>query len=220
MTSLSVLGCVVVANMPQLIVTMSYYCFNGILTSMLVAAEYSSYGATRKPLRVTRPVKGNGSKQLSTHWLSLPYAYSIPILVIYGVLHWLVSQSLFYVRMTLYPPRGNLVSTITSSVGYSPFFIFLSLLVGSLMLAILLGLSLRRFKSEMPLAGLCSAAISAACHPPKDDLNAALGLVKWGETMTSPEWMMDQSGGADDREGHCSFTSFDTERPSLYKLYA
>lgn len=88
------------------------------------------------------------------------------------------------------------------------------------MLAILLGLSLRRFKSEMPLAGLCSAAISAACHPPKDDLNAALGLVKWGETMTSPEWMMDQSGGADDREGHCSFTSFDTERPSLYKLYA
>ncbi|KAJ5813671.1 uncharacterized protein N7503_000421 [Penicillium pulvis] len=216
----SVVACVVVANMPQLIVTMSYYCYNNILTSMTLAAEYSSYGATRKPLRVTWPVKGNGSKQRSTYWLSLPYAYSIPILVIYMVLHWLVSQSLFYFRMTVYTSSGKFANALTSCVAYSPLPIFLSLLVGSLMLAILLGLSLRRFKSEMPLAGSCSAVISAACHPPRDDSNAALGLVRWGETMTSPEWMMNQLGRAEERKGHCSFTSFDTERPSLFKLYA
>jgi hypothetical protein len=122
--------------------------------------------------------------------------------------------------MIVYTSRDEPRSNITSSVGYSPLPIFLSLVVGSIMLAVLLGLSLRRLKTEMPLVGMCSAGISAACHPPKDDLDAALGLVKWGETMTSPDWMMNQLGGTDDQKGHCSFTSFDSERPSLYKLYA
>lgn len=216
---LNTLSSVVVANAPQLVISLSYYGYNNVLTSMLVAAEYSSYGVARKPLRVTWPLKG--SQQRSTYWLSLPYQYNIPILAIYMILHWLISESFFYVLTVPYALDQPDTHFTTRSLGYSALPIFLSLLVGSLMLLILFGLAFRRFKSNIPLAGLCSAAISAACHPPEDDLDtAALGPVRWGETTTMPAWMSDHSGGPEDQKGHCSFTSLDTMMPSLTKLYA
>lgn len=90
------------------------------------------------------------------------------------------------------------------------------------MILTLLALAFRKFKSTMPLAASSSAAIGAACHPPKDeDLDtAALGLVKWGETISPPAWVMERFHGIDDQHGHCSFTSLDTVSPSLTKLYA
>jgi hypothetical protein len=89
------------------------------------------------------------------------------------------------------------------------------------MVCLLLGLSLRRFKSEIPLAGACSVAISAACHVPRDEPldQATGGMVMWGETVASPSWTGDCDGIEDDK-GHCSFTSLDTVRPSLSKMYA
>lgn len=89
------LDSVVVANIPQLLITMSYYGYNNSMTTMLAAAEYDSYGVSSKSLRVTWPEKD--SQQKSTYWLSIPYQYAVPILVLYVVLHWLVSQSTFYV---------------------------------------------------------------------------------------------------------------------------
>ena len=55
-------------------------------------------------------------------------------------------------------------------------------LIWTLLLFITL-LSLSYFhetKSGMPLASTCSAAISAACHPPRDDNEAHLFPVQWG----------------------------------------
>lgn len=37
-----------------------------------------------------------------------------------------------------------------------------------------------RFRMTMALAGRCSAVISAACHPPEKDTDAALQMVMWG----------------------------------------
>lgn len=85
----SMLSAVVFANIPQLILTVSYYCYNAVLTSILAAAEYNSYGVKRKALRVTWTIKN--SQQRSTYWLSVPYRYIAPILALYMVLHWLVS---------------------------------------------------------------------------------------------------------------------------------
>jgi hypothetical protein len=177
----TLLNSVVIANTPQLLITISYYCYNSVLTSMLMAAEYSSYGVNRQPLRVTWPVKG--SQQRSTYWLSVPYQYGIPILVVYMILHWLVSQSIFYTLLIPYDIRGQPdVGSKMSSLGYSSVPIILSLLIGVLMVCVLLGLAFRRFKFMMPVAGACSAAISAACHLPKDESSdtAVLGLVMWG----------------------------------------
>ncbi|KAL4864495.1 hypothetical protein BDV12DRAFT_176034 [Aspergillus spectabilis] len=94
------------------------------------------------------------------------------------------------------------------------------------MVCLLVGLSLRRLPSRMPLAGSCSLAISAACHPPKgEDLTTvALGPVMWGETTHAAR--DGQDGGytqlQDNGQSHpqCSFTAMDVETPSPMKWYA
>ncbi|KAJ6130299.1 hypothetical protein N7512_003079 [Penicillium capsulatum] len=219
-TKLTTLGCIVVANTPQLAVTLSYYGFNSVLTSMLAAAEYNSYGTRPKPLRVTWPVKG--SKQKSTYWLSVPYQYAIPVMVVYTVLHWLISQSIFYVLLIPFHSNGQPNDKLTvSELGYSPLPIFLAILVGGLMACILIGLSFRQFPSQMPLAGTCSIALSAACHPGKDENldSAALGYLKWGETAAAPAWAADHFDGIE-QKGHCSFSVLDVEQPSSERVYA
>ncbi|OQE46496.1 hypothetical protein PENCOP_c001G06293 [Penicillium coprophilum] len=218
--TLSTLSSVVIANIPQLVITVSYFFYNSVLTSMLATAEYSSYGASSKPLRVTWPIKD--STQQSTYWLSMPYQYGVPLMVAYMILHWLISQSIFYARVTMYDWAGQQIDEYSiNSLGHRPLAILISILVGGFMVCLLLGLSVRKFKSEIPLAGACSAAISAACHLPKDeDLDhAARGSVMWGETVASPSWAGD-FGGIEDDKGHCSFTSLETVRPSLSKMYA
>jgi hypothetical protein len=219
---LTMLSCVVIANTPQLAITIGYYCYNALLTSMLAADEYSSYGASPKALRVTWPVKG--SKQHSTYWLSIPYKYGVPVLVLYMILHWLISQSLFYLLVITYNPANELDPGINiSTLGYSPGPIFLSIIVGTIMLLVLVVLALRKFKSTVPVTGSNSAVISAACHLPGDEVGetAVLGLVKWGETTMSPNWAIENFGGIDDgQKGHCSFTSLETKTPTLMKLYA
>lgn len=214
------MGSLVLANTPQLLITVSYYYYNSVLTSMLASAEYSSYGISRKPLRVTWPVKG--SQQRSTYWLNIPYLYGVPILLMYMVLHWLVSQSVFYLVFIPYNVRGQPYSRFESrSISYSNLPILCSCVVGFVMVFILIGLAFRKLKSVMPLAGSCSAAISAACHPPRDENldTATLGQIMWGETITRPAWMTVQFDENGDQSGHCSFTSMDTVTPSLTKLY-
>lgn len=218
----TMIASVMFANLPQLVLTVCYYCLNNIVTDMLAAAEYNSYGVTRKPLRVSRPVKG--SQQMSTYWLSIPYQYGVPLLLLHMLLHWLISQSLYYVLVIPYDTQGEAVDSLeVSSIGYSSLPVFLAILVASLLVFLMMLLGCKRFKSNMPLAGACSVAISAACHPPQgEDLDtAALGPIRWGQTVEPPNWAIDHSDNSfDDDKGHCSFTALDTVNPTLNKLYA
>ncbi|KAJ5520792.1 hypothetical protein N7463_001245 [Penicillium fimorum] len=209
---------VVFVNIPQLVVTVCYYCYNAVLTSMLAAAEYSSYGIERKALRVTWPIKG--SQQRSTYWLSIPYRYSVPVLLLYMTLHWTISQSIFYTEIAIYTPQDKEVSR-AGGFGFSTTFILFSVLVGAVMILALCILGLRRLKSNAPLAGSCSAVISAACHPPThENLDAAIrSKVMWGQTTGLPVWSID-SEEDEPEKGHCSFTSLGTVKPTLTKLYA
>ncbi|KAJ5752735.1 hypothetical protein N7520_009652 [Penicillium odoratum] len=209
----SMIGTVMFANIPQLWLTVSYYWLNKLITDMLSAAEYNSYGITRKPLRVSRPVKG--SQQRSTYWLSIPYQYSVPLLLLHVLLHWLISQSLCYIL-----GEAN-YSDKLSAVGWSPLPTFLAILVGSLLVLLMILLGCKRFKSNMPLAGGCSAAISAACHPPWcENLDTAtLGPVRWGQTIEPPNRAIGYPGYMmDEDQGHYSFTALDTVNATLTKL--
>lgn len=209
---------VILANVPQLVVTMCYYCYNAVLTSMLAAAEYSSYGIERKGLRVTWPI--SSSQQRSTYWLSIPYRYSVPVLLLYMTLHWTISQSIFYLQIIGYTPQDK-EGWRRSHLGYSPPFILFSIVVGAVMILALCILGLRRLKSNAPLAGSCSAAISAACHAPThEDLDTAIrSKLKWGQTTGLSVGSID-SEGDEPQKGHCSFTSLDTVNPTLTRLYA
>lgn len=188
------LAAVLIANSPQLVLSFLFLTYNGLFTCMLLASEFSDYGHERKTLRVTNP----RAFQRSTYRLQLPYRYGIPLLVLSGVLHWLVSQSLFLARVVFYSQDGTEDTYASlSTVGYSCIAIITVICVGTLV--VLLGIlnGFRTYKIGMPLVGSCSAAISAACHRPDDDVDAPIKPVMWG--------VVDTQGDVD----HCCFTSFE-----------
>ncbi|KAL3496409.1 hypothetical protein BJX62DRAFT_232516 [Aspergillus germanicus] len=207
---------ILVANAPQFAITISYYFYNNVLTTMLASAEYNSYGVRRAGLRVSWPRKN--TSQRSTYWLSIPYKYCVPLLVTYMALHWTVSQSLFYVLIVQYDVNLQIDSDgTTSHLAYSPVAILVSIILGGVMVAGLLVMALfRRYKFLLPLAGSCSIAISAACHlgADEDPATAALGEVMWGVTSAFPE-----GHEAPEGVGHCSFSSGAVERPDTDRLY-
>ncbi|OGM48153.1 hypothetical protein ABOM_002804 [Aspergillus bombycis] len=182
LTTYNLVAMVVLSNTPQVILSSLYYLVNSILTCMLASAEYTSYSVRRQYLRVSWPE----GQQRSTYFLSLPYAFSIPTMAISATLHWLLSESIFYVRIYQYDPVGILDETETiSTCGISPIAMIFTLSLAGLALAILAGLGFKRFPAQMPLAGNCSLAISAACHPPLDGEDAALRPLMWGEVVIS-----------------------------------
>ncbi|RJE19196.1 hypothetical protein PHISCL_08473 [Aspergillus sclerotialis] len=240
----TVLALVLLSNTPQLLLSCAYFTYNMCLTCMLAAVEYDSYALDRKYLRVSWP---RGS-QRSTYYVTLPYRYSLPLLVVSAVLHWLVSQSLFYVEIISLSMEGSKYAIITC--GFSPVAILFALIIGVCLIFIAAGLGVRRFHSHMPVIGHCSAAISAACHPGLDG-NHAMKPIHWGEVLST----LDTSGSADDgsdsgivvhpgrggdrnrnpsdwlleeeiemdslerRVYHCSFTPGEVVEPSLARLY-
>lgn len=148
-------------------------------------------------------------------------------------MHWIISESFFLVRVAFYDKNGAPylqwdgkylsdldfkeipvqedfnTSNIATLPGYSPEAILTAIIIGGVMLLALLLLSFRKFGSAMPLAGNNSWAISAACHRPDDDDQAASKSVKWG-AVSHPE---------ENRAGHCCLTSFEVEKPIEGGLY-
>ncbi|KAH8683711.1 hypothetical protein BGZ61DRAFT_550641 [Ilyonectria robusta] len=82
---------VVKGNMPQLLLSMFYFDYNSLFTRLCAEKEWSSYGRDYRPLRVTQP----RGQQLSAYRLQLPYRYSVPLISISILLHWLVSNALY-----------------------------------------------------------------------------------------------------------------------------
>jgi hypothetical protein len=214
----SIISGAILANLPQALLSYLYLMFNGCITCMQVGEEWTRYFLTRKPLRVTSP-KG---MQRSTYYLQMPFRYSIPLGFASFLLHWLASESLFMVQIQVLddssPRRPDMENSI-STVGYSPVAIILTTFVGTL---IMLGgalLAWRRYPAGMPLAGTCSALISAACHPPEDDTKASLLLVHWGVVDVSEQVSQEDGQLEQDIVGHCSFTSFEVTEPIEGRLY-
>jgi len=211
----SLMGMVLVANLPQVVLSLLYFMYNSTFTCMLSAAEWSRYAQHRKGLRVSSPTRS----QRSTYWLQLPWTYSLPLSAMSSVLHWLASQSIFLASFDVYDPRNSMESIVysngktpssISTCGYSPSAIACLLIVGSVMVLVLLLHGCRKLDPGMPMAGSCSLAISAACHRPADDENAALLPVKWGAVSHETK----------DGPGHCCFTSFEVEPPIVGQEYA
>lgn len=202
--TLGLLANVLVANLPQLIFSCLYLLYNGLFTSMCLAQEYSNYSFHRKGLRVTSP---NGD-QRSTHWLHLPYIYSVPLLAASALLHWSISQSIFFVGIDTY--RDAKLEGSNFGLGFSVQPIILDIVLGGCMLVVLVRIGSRKLYGRIPLASSNSYAISAACHPPEEDIDAALKPVMWGEVQA----------GSDSEVGHCSFTSMEVTAPLEGRMYA
>ena len=181
------------ANMPQVILSFVYMSLNALLTRMHLSEEYSGYEVSRKALRVTTP----RGLQRATYWLQLPFKYSIPLIATSAILHWLISQALFLVRID--PPTGPEGRDDSwSSVGLSPAPMVVIICVGGCIALLAIVLGHQKLKGHsMPVAASCSLALAAAAHRPTGDENAAVLPVKWGEPLDACN--MDV--------GHCCFTS-------------
>lgn len=199
----AILANVFVANSPQVILSFIYLNYNGLFTCMLMASEWSGFAHERKFLRVTSPV----GKQRSSYRLQLPYIYGIPILIISGILHWLVSQSIFLAQIDVFDSSGTQLNVSVPTCGYSAIAIITVIAFGSIVMLGGIVNGFRVYDAGMPLAGSCSAAISAACHPKRQDKDMSVLPVKWGaERNVGPI-------------GNCSFSSFEVDMPKAGERY-
>jgi len=120
---------VLLANLPQLLLSILYILYNTMLSTFLVQREFSRACQVRKPLRVSEPV----GIQRSSYFISLPLRYGIPLYATSGIMHWLLSQSLFLARITAFTADDKVdVSNSFSTCGYSPIAIFISEFAGVL----------------------------------------------------------------------------------------
>ncbi|KAL0258882.1 hypothetical protein SLS55_006386 [Diplodia seriata] len=202
----ALISAILVSNSPQLILSVIYVFFNGLCTRMLLAREWSSFARHRKALRVSSP----HGEQRSTYFLQLPYRYGAPLMLYSVALHWFVSQSIFLAKVDTWSSAGVHVQfESVTTCGFSPLGMILTSIVGACLLLTGVGIGFRQLDSDMPFAGGCSAAISAACHPP-EEISEKLPL-QWGALPT------DETSGA---VGHCSFSSGDVKKPVLGNAYA
>lgn len=173
---------VLLANLPQLLISLLYVLYNDLITRQSACREWSAFARGPKCLRVSRP---RGS-QHGTHFLSLPLKLAIPLITTMTILHWLVSRSIFLVYITGFDyamggARPVPLGAIMLALGWSPLALIISLIVGGLLILVLWisGLAFR-YGTGIPLTRGCSVAISAACHPPEWDSDAAEKPIRYG----------------------------------------
>lgn len=204
----AVTGTVLIANLPQALLSFIYLVFNGLCTNMMIAFEWSKFAKGLRTLRVSEP----RGAQRSTYFLQIPYRYGLPLMVLSSLIHWLVSQSIFLAKVDGLDPRGipTSIGSVTTC-GYSPFGMIFTIIGGLLLVLLAVFLGAQRLKPGMPLAGSCSVAISAACHVPEGA--SELESLMWGVIPKHPN-------GEGSRVGHCSFANEFLERPVSGGLYA
>ena len=158
---ISPLGNILIANAPQIVLSLIYLSYNGLFTCILLSHEFTKYANKRTSLRVTLPT----GYQRGSYFLSLPYKFAIPLLALSGFLHWALSQSLFLAEIKAFKSDGTADSQRSvSCLGYSTLALLVTLLLGALMLITPVLLGWRRYNSGTPLLENNSLAISAACH--------------------------------------------------------
>ena len=171
------------ANTPQLILSICYMVYNGLYTRMLAEVEWASFSTSYQSLRVTTK-KG---QQRSTYRLQLPYRWSVPLLVVSLLLHWLYSNTLYvslYEGGFLMAPLKVLslqqhtddrvsgyswswpygASARVEGLQYSTISILIALVTTIAFAFMPLLVARRTLPGNMVIAGGNSAVISAACH--------------------------------------------------------
>ncbi|KAM0433872.1 hypothetical protein ACHAPT_003815 [Fusarium lateritium] len=197
---------VLLANLAHFVFSGLYFQYNALFTGMLAAKEWSDFGKRRKGLRVSSDPRGD---QRSRYFLQLPYRWSIPLILMSMMIHWLLSQSIFIVPIEL---DGKLATTC----GYSPIAIIAVVIAAAVMALAVIITGYLRLPTAMPVVGSCSLGIAAACHGPGgfERPDETLVPLRWG-AMTHPE-----EGSEVDEPGHCGFSGDYVNEPRVGAKYA
>lgn len=179
---------------------------NQLFTIMITAHEWRSFAKKHQTLRVTRPEEGQRSK----HFLQVPYQYGLAFLGFSVLLHYYTSESLFLATVNAYTTTGELdSSTSILQVGYSAIAIFITIILGTTLLLILIAIGMISSNTAIPMVGTCSSAISAACHCwPSEQEGLELKPIMWGEVS------VDSAGIR-----HCAFSAGEVKPPKEGRMY-
>ncbi|MCJ1470576.1 hypothetical protein MMC07_009222 [Pseudocyphellaria aurata] len=210
----TLVGNVLLANLAQPILSLIYFTYNGIFTCMLAEREWNRFGQKRGGLRVTSIPSGS---QRSSYFLQLPYRFAIPIMLLSGLLHWLVSQSIFLVAIETRDYGLNHYWDVTDpetfSCGYSPIAIIFVIILAVFMVLFGIGIGMKRYGPGIPVAGSCSVVLSAACHTEDEQFASS-------KMASKPfQWGVVRSGGADG-VGHCAMSDATVTFPQRSMSYA
>ena len=201
-------GITLLINLPQLLFSLLYFMYNSLFTTYMINREWGLMSSQRRSLRVSTPRQG----QRWTYWLSLPWRYSIPLIAVSSTLHWLLSRSLFLVRIHAYGRDGKReTDRDISACGFSPLAILLVLVILVVMLVVLMIYGVRKVAPGIPSVGTCSWAISAACHPLTggEGQDETVLPLKWGVVLPAMK----------DQPGHCCVTSLGVDGPVEGQTY-
>ncbi|PSN64735.1 hypothetical protein BS50DRAFT_557431 [Corynespora cassiicola Philippines] len=217
---------VLIANAPQAILSFVYFSCNALLTAMLGAREWASYAAARKGLRVHAHPRG---AQRATYFLQLPWRYSVPMVGVGAVLHWLASQSIFVVTVEWWTNLDPDVAEETgkevgewgrddwhdfATCGYSPLALLIFVVVAAVFFGVVVAMGRRGLGKGMPVVGSCSLGIAAACHADRGGEGGLAGeaRLKWGAV----EWV----GEGGDLVRRCGFSSGEVGWPVEGVVYS
>ena len=172
-----VIGVVLLANLPQAVLSFVYLSYNDMVTCMVLSAEFVRHAHEHKGLRVSFP----HGEQRGTYTLSLPLKVSVPLLVASGILHWAMSQSLFLAKVNVLNPFGVVNEDRSfSTLGWSALALLILLIVSGLMVIALVVSGFRRFDEGAPTVGSNSRAMLAASFTIGDGKAEALKKVRYG----------------------------------------
>ncbi|CAF3457059.1 unnamed protein product [Fusarium graminearum] len=157
-----------VANLPQLILSICYLAYNGLFTRMLAEFEWSKYSVGFRSLRVTEP-KGS---QNSTYRLQLPYRFSIPLVIVSIALHWLYSNCIYVSNYEALSPGYPYTKTVTIGLQFSSKAILVSFVISVCVAITPIFLANVKLPGIIVVSGGNSAVISAACHYPSRKLKS------------------------------------------------
>ncbi|CZT07158.1 uncharacterized protein RCO7_09704 [Rhynchosporium graminicola] len=206
---------ILLVNTPQSLTSCLNLFYNNLFTNMLIGAKWNALAYERQPPRVTHP----RGEQKSRLYLSMPYNYGIPVMFLSGMLHWLISESFFLVRITALQNGKTVEEHSISSMGYSALAFALAFTCSCTMILFLDMTARRRYGPGIPLVASCSAAISAACHLPEGDKGASLEAIQWGVIggagISVGSWR-----NSDEYFGHCGFSSKLVALPIPGRWYA
>ena len=209
-SSSTIVPTLLIASLPQLGFSFVYLIYNALFTQYHLAQEWAQFAAKRKGLRVSGQPRG---AQRSTRWLSLPARYGLPMMMFSAAVHWLLSQSLFLVRVDGVDADGVVDSKdIVSRLGYSSVAIVAVIAVLALGTIVSLGFGGLRWFDKGIIGGGNSVCISAACHPGLNEgPEIRFEKLGWGEVA---------GRDGDNDVGHCAFTAAGIRPPLEGRLYA
>ena len=166
---------IIIANSPQLWLSLGYLLWNNQITRIWMEREWRSFYCNRKKPRISYHSKEIGVR--ATRWLQLPYWLTAILMVISTLMHFLVSQTLFVVEILGATRFSGYFFT-----NYSPLAIFA---IGIIATILVLGITIYYYipiRTNMPLMAGSARVVFDSCS----GLSTALpvGGIAWGDIST------------------------------------